>query len=75
MTAVTKTKTILRCPRCKQNQKHPDCLYRVVLEIYAIKGSSNEKWASHTNTLEDLEYRLCGNCLDKVREFAGGSLK
>jgi hypothetical protein len=59
----------LVCPRCKAEKEDLDCLYRLVLEVYSVEGSSNAKWTTYENTLEDFEYRLCGHCLDKIQEF------
>ncbi len=66
---MSKTKNKLVCPRCKEEKEGLDSLYRVVLEVYSVKGATNWKYTSEANTLEDFEYRVCGQCLDKIQEY------
>lgn len=65
-------KNKLVCPRCNEEKEDLDCLYRVVLEVYSVKASSNAKSTSELNTLEDFEFRVCGRCLDKIEQFISG---
>ena len=64
-----KSQLELICPRCKEEKEDLDCLYRLVLEVHSVEGSSNADWTAYENTLEDFEYKLCGQCLDKIQEF------
>ena len=60
-TKLSKVKSKLVCPRCKKEKEDLDCLYKVVLEVYGVKGSS------HPDVLlDDFEYIVCGTCQDEI---------
>ena len=60
-TKLSKVKSQLVCPRCKKKREDLDCLYKVVLEVFSVKGASNPGVL-----LEDFEYTVCGTCQDEI---------
>jgi hypothetical protein len=61
---MSKTKNQLVCPRCKQEKENRDCLYDVDIAVLVVKGSTN-----YGIMLEEFDYQMCGQCLDKIQEY------